>query len=231
MSTADLLGQAETSRPDPGHRRLLRTAGLGGVGAFIAWLGQPVVVSLMAGDDDPTYAAIRRTPFLGLVEGLIFAGIGAGMLFLVLSVWRLVGAGLAARGESPSTAATVGHALGVVGACSWFLTAADSYRLYTSVGHETRSTVVQEALVTGTNQDVAAVLLLFVLGFVAWTGMLVTVGRRSGAVGNVAFAFLLPVLGLAATLARPFAPPLLPLIGFVVASLALGISFLLRARK
>lgn len=58
MSTSDLLGAEPT--PDTTRtttaattRRLYRIAGLGGVGAFLAWVCQPILVSIMAASDAP----------------------------------------------------------------------------------------------------------------------------------------------------------------------------------
>ena len=52
MSTADLLGNVtpEPATPkDETTKHFYRVAGLGGVGAFLAWLGQPVLVFLISG--------------------------------------------------------------------------------------------------------------------------------------------------------------------------------------
>jgi hypothetical protein len=242
MSTADLFGPAEpapATRTDATTRQLYRIAGLGGVGAFLAWLGQPILVTLMGdtGENGTAWADIESAPYQGAAEALVFALIGIGVLFLVLATWRLVTDGLAARGRrEPSVAAIAGHFLGLVAAGSWLLVAADSFRLYTSIGASTpdltSDPALQKAIIEGTYHDVTGELMLFAVAFTGWVVLMTTAGRRAGVIGvPLTVVLLLPVAALVLTLAWPFSVPLLPIIGYVLATLILGISFLIRSRR
>lgn len=234
MSTEVLLNHAEpTIRPDDTTRRLHRIAGLGGVGAFLAWLGQPVVVTLMGdfGENGTVWRDVEDARWQGAAEAVVFSLIGLGFLFLVLATQRLIGA----RRE-PSVAATVGHVLGLVAAGSWFLVAGDSYRLYTSIGaaleEVTPDPELQKAVIEGTYHDVTGALMLFALAFSGWAVSLATAGRRAGVIGMpVALIVCLPLPALLLTLARPFSMPVLPVVLAVLAALVLGVSHLVRSRR
>ena len=122
MSTADILGNVtpEPSMPrDETTKHLYRVAGLGGIGAFLAWLGQPVLVFLISGPQGEAgadWSSIESSRYNGALEVLIFAGIGVGLLFMVLGTWRIIGQ----RRLETSLAATTGQVMGLVAAVSWF---------------------------------------------------------------------------------------------------------------
>ena len=157
MSTADLLGNVtpEPATPkDETTKHLYRVAGLGGVGAFLAWLGQPVLVFLISGpqgDADADWSSIESSRYNGALEVLIFAAIGVGLLFMVLGTWRIIGQ----RKPEASLAATTGQVMGLVAAVSWFLVAAESFRMYTSVGAAipkvTDDSQLQASIIHGTS--------------------------------------------------------------------------------
>lgn len=237
MSTADLLGDtgsAPGTPTDDTTRRLYRTAGLGGVGAFVAWLGQPVLVLLVIGplgEAGADWSEIEASGYHGAVEVLIFSAIGVGLLFLVLATGRAI----AQRSPGASVAATVGQALGLVAAAAWFLVAAESFRMFTSIGaaipEVTGDSRLQASIIHGTGLDITAALLLFAIGYTGWAVMLATAGRRAGVVGRALGVVLaLSVLGWVPVLVVPFSVPW-PLVGFITTMLILGVSFLVRSRQ
>lgn len=232
MSTADLL--PEPTARDDDTRHLYRIAGLGGVGAFLAWLAQPILVLLLSGsvgDAGGDWSDIEKSRYNGAIEVLIFSGTGLGVLFMVLATWRTI-----TRGSSVvSVAATVGQVMGLVAAASWFLVAAESFRMFTSIGAAipdvTDDSALQAAIIHGTFLDVTGALLLFMVGFSGWLVMVATAGRRAGVVGvPVSLVLVVAVLLQVVPLAVPFSPPW-PLVGHVLAMLILGISFLFRHRR
>lgn len=234
MSTADLLGGTEptTVPPDPA-RRLYRAGGLGGVGAFLAWTGQPVVVALAAGDvsDAPAWEDIRSRPWSGAVEVVLFSAVGLGALVLVLAVWQL----LRLREATASVWQQVGLTGGVVGAAAWFLVGAESLRMYTSIGAGlptiTADEELQRVAIDGTYLDVTGALVLFAVGWTVWTVLLVTTARRLRVVGTPTAVFAgLTLAGPVAGLALPFGSPWWLLV-FVLSMLVVGIVFLVRARR
>ena len=96
--------------------------GSGGVGVFVAWAAQPVIVGVMsprAPENGPDFALTSSRPrSSGVTEAIVFSAIGVAMLFLVTAVGQL-----AASAGRPSTAARVGHLLGVLSGISWFFVA------------------------------------------------------------------------------------------------------------
>jgi hypothetical protein len=234
MSTADLLGSSPTSLPDDQSRNLYRIAGLGGVGAFVSWLAQPILVLLIIGPQGEAggdWSQIAESRYNGAIEVLIFSAIGVGALFMVLATWRTI----TRHNPVVSVAATVGHVMGLVAAASWFLVAAEAFRMFTSIGAAipdvTGDSALQAAIIHGTALDVTGALLLFMVAFSGWLVMVATAGRRVGVVGlPVALVLGLLVLIQVVPLAVPFSPPW-PLVGLVSALLILGISFLLRSRR
>lgn len=237
MSTGELLGNAG---PAPGTgtddttKRLFRTAGLGGVGAFAAWLGQPILVLLLIGpqgDAGSDWSEIENSSYNGAIEVLIFSAIGVGLLFLVLGTWRIIGR----RNPTTSVAAATGHAMGLVAAVSWFLVAAESFRMFTSIGagipEVTDDSPLQASIIHGTGLDVTGALLLFMVGYTGWVVMVATVGRRAGVVGRpLGMVLGVSALGWVPALVVPFSIPW-PLFGFMVTMLILGIAFLVRSRR
>ena len=95
MSTADLLGTADPvgDKPDL-ETKLFRIAGLGAVAALVAWVGQPIMVTLAArgegGGEVTDWAGVESAKRSGAVEFVIFSGMGLGMLLFVLATWRLL---------------------------------------------------------------------------------------------------------------------------------------------
>ncbi len=237
MSTADLLGNVtpEPAMPkDERTKHSYRVAGLGGVGAFLAWLGQPVLVFLISGqqgDAGVDWSSIESSSYNGAVELLIFSAIGVGVLFMVLGTWRIIGQ----RKSETSLAATTGQVMGLVAALSWFLVAAGSFRMYTSVGaaipNVTDDSQLQASIIHGTRLDVTGALLLFVIGYTGWVAMVATAGRRAGVVGTpVVVVMALSALAWVPSLVVPFSIPW-PMVGSIATMLVLGISFLLRSRR
>ena len=97
-------GCRDTGRGRVDRRRLFRVAAFGGIGAFVAWLVQPILVSVfspLVPEGGPDFAYIESTPYNGVMEAAVFAGIGVGLLFMVTAVGRLI--------VPSSTAARVGH--------------------------------------------------------------------------------------------------------------------------
>ena len=236
MSTADLLGTTDPVGGKPNlEKRLFRIAGLGAVCALVAWVGQPIMVTLAAsgegGGEVTDWAGVESAKWTGAVEVVIFSGIGLGMLFFVLATWRL----LRLRVGGPSVAAQVGMTGGVLGALAWFLTAAESFRMYTSIGAGIPDAVsgsnLQKAVIEGTALDIAGSLILFQIGYTAWLVLLATAGRKTRVVGVPITALIgLSFLGVIVQLAVPFLPPW-PLAGYLLVTLVVGISFLIKSRR
>lgn len=237
MSTQDILGIAESvghNEPDPA-KKLLRVAGLGAVGAVVAWVGQPIMVTLASRGDGSggvtDWAGIESTKWSGSIEVLVFSGIGVGMLFFVLGTWQLV----RLRSGEPSIAARVGLAGGVLGALAWFLTAAESFRMYTSIGAGIPDAVpdpdLQKAVIEGTALDVTAAVILFQIGFTAWLVLLATTGRKAGVVARPVVVLIgLALVAVVFQLAMPFSPPW-PAAGSLLVTLVLGLAFLVKSRR
>ncbi len=236
MSTSDLLGSGPApieQRIDPA-KRLYRIAGLGGLGAALAWVGQPILVMLLAASnaaENPAWVDVEASKWNGAVEVAIFSGIGTGALFFVLATWRLI----RLKGGEPSVAQQVGLAGGVTGALAWFLVAAESLRLYTSIGAGlpdiTDDPELQRLAIEGTFLDVTGALVLFAIGFTLWTVLLATAARTSGVIGlPLAAVAGLTLLAPAAGLATPFGAPWW-LIAYVLGLLVFGLAFLVKARK
>lgn len=237
MNSADLLGnagRAPATPTDEATKRLYRVAGLGGAAAFLAWLGQPVLVFLIIGrqgEAGADWSEIESSRYNGAVEVLIFSAIGVGLLFMVLGTWRIIGR----RNPEPSVAATTGQAMGLVAAVSWFLVAAESFRMFTSIGaaipEVTEDSQLQASIIHGTGLDITGALLLFVVGYTGWVVMVATAGRRAGVVGMpIVVVLALSALAWVPALVVPFSVPW-PMVGFIVTMLILGISFLLRSRR
>ena len=235
MSTFDTLGATEEVVGPDSTQHLYRVAGLGAVGAVVAWLGQPVVVTLAAGRDGggevTDWAGVESARWSGAVEILIFSAMGVGMLFFVIGTWRLI----RGRLTEVSAAAQVGLAGGAVGAGAWFLTAAESFRTYTSIGAGIPDAVpepaLQRAVMEGTALDITGAIILFEIGWTAWLVLLATVGRRVGVVPVAVVALIgLSAAGVLVQLAVPFLPPW-PLVGYLLSMFVLGVVFLSRSRR
>ena len=214
-------------------RRLYRAAGVSGVGVFVAWAAQPAIVSLMsprAPENGPDFAYIESTPFLGVMEAMVFSAIGVATLFLVTAVGQLT-----ASARPPSTAARVGHLLGVLGGVAWFFVAGSVLALYTSIGFQLGEAAPQQELQQALYQLHAVVLIGFIgpymLGMIGWLVMLATAGRRAGVIGwPLTIVCILAVVVMVAASFVPFAPPWGWIAG-IGAPLVLGIAFLVKARR
>jgi hypothetical protein len=174
---------------------------------------------------------VDSAPYNGSIEVLIFGGIGVGMLFLVLASWRLIVRAV----QEESVAVIVGHIMGLIAAGSWFLVAAEAFRMYTSVGATipdiTGRSTLQATIVHGTYLDLTGALLLFLVAFTGWAVMLATAGRRRGVISvPVSVVLGMGVMVLAIPLVIPFSVPW-PLFGYMLSVLVLGISFLIRSRR
>ncbi len=215
------------------RRRLYRAAGVGGVGAFVAWAAQPVIVSIMspgAPENGRDFAYIESTPFLGVMEAIVFSGIGVAMLFMVTAVGQLT-----ASAGAPSTAARVGHLLGVLCGIAWFFVAGLSLALYTSIGFHLGEAAPEQELQQGLYQLHAVVLFgligPYLLGMIGWLVMLATAGRRAGVIGwPLTIVCILAAGVMVAAPFVPFVPPWGSLAG-LGASLVLGIAFLVKALR
>lgn len=246
MSTADLLGNAETQGNPSTHsgtsaakdsdevRSLTRMAGWAGVAVFVLWLCQPILVGLLAGsgaDDSPDLAALEANSWVGGFEAVVFSAIGVASLVMVLAVWRA----MRLSGAADGVLASVGFAMGLVGASAWFWVAGHSLSMFTSVGaglvDVSADSEIQAASLQASYLAVTAGLLVVGIGSIGWNALLATTGRRSGLIGRP----LSVVFGVFAAIplyqaAVPFAAPW-PLVVAVLGSLILGIALLVTSRK
>ena len=218
------------------RRRLYRIAGLGGIGAALAWAAQPVVVALVAvgaggAGGGADFAYIESHPFNGVVEGTIFSAIGVGLLFLVTAIGRLA----ASSGIPVSTSALVGHTLGIAASIAWFVVAGVFLAQYTSVGFGIGGAAPDPALQAGLYQLLAVIatglLVVFAVCFASWLITLAVAGRRRGVVGWP--LSILALLAAAASIVQfllPFAPPW-GLIGGIGFAFVAGVAFLVAARR
>lgn len=230
---------AAASAPRPTRRgstprRLHVIAGLGGVAAFGFWVLQPILVFVVVGDRAElfgTWEYFQMFPWNGLYEGLVFGGIGLGLLTMMVAVSRL----LDARARDASVLRGVGEALGVVAAVSWLVVAGLGFAPYTSVGYYLREFVPgvaeQKATYEALGLVSTGVLLVFALCMIGWLVALGTVGRRAGVIGwPLAIAAFVAAGATAAAFFVPFAPPWSTICGLVYA-LVLGVALLVKSRK
>ena len=248
MSTADLLGNAEhhdntsirpgapsTAPTDPDEiRSLTRLAGWAGIAVFAFWLCQPILVAVLVSrgaDDTPGMAALEANSWAGGFDAVLFSGIGAASLVMVLAVWRA----MRLRGAADGVLSTVGFAMALVGATAWFWVAGHGLSMYTSVGaglaDVSADSEIQAASLQASYLAVTAGLIVVGIGSIGWNVLLATTGRRAGLIGRPLSA----VFGLFAAVPLyqavvPFATPW-PLIIAVLGSLVLGIALLLKSRK
>ncbi|MET0736510.1 MAG: hypothetical protein ABWY55_12820 [Microbacterium sp.] len=233
MTSTSSTAGTDAAAPAPEQderRRLFRVAGFGGIGAFVAWAVQPIVVSVfspLVPEGGPDFAYIESTPYNGVLEATVFAGVGVGLLFMVTAVGRLI--------HPSSTAARAGQTMGLVGASVWFLVAGGSLGQYTSVGWWLSDAApdpdLQQALYQTLGIVMTGTLVTFAVGMIGWLILLATAGRRARVVGwplaIVAFAAAAVSAG---TFLFPFAPPW-GSIASIVAALVVGIAFLVKARR
>lgn len=229
------LATAQVAAP-PTMKRLYLTAGWGGIGAFVAWLLQPLLVFIISpGREErefPVWETIESYPYDGLFEVIVFAGIGVALLFLVLGTDALI----RRSGGGQSVSARVGTALGVVAASVWFLVAGVTLAPYTSLGtgipdltgDETLQAIILDLPATFV---IGGATLAFILPGAGWIVSVITAGRRAGIVGiPLTVAGAVTLLGPVLVLAIPFSPPW-GAIGVLGYALILGIVFLFKARK
>ncbi|SEB58801.1 hypothetical protein SAMN04489806_1199 [Paramicrobacterium humi] len=216
-------------------RAAYRAAGWGGIGAFAAWALQPVVVALAAAEGEAEYPAwqdgFADNSWRGGVEMLAFAGIGVGLLFLVIGVGELV----RQAGNGASTAARVGTTMGVAGALMWLLWAGAVGAGYSSVGagiplvapdEHLQAALLQLQAIEGTGYGVA-----FAVLTAGWTVLLLTAGRRSGLIGvPLSVVLCLALAAFVAGVVTPFSVPW-GMIAFVLQALVLGVAFLVKAHR
>lgn len=232
MTTSESTPTAAAERIEPDRRRLYRAAGWGGIGAFAAWLVQPVLVSIVSplAGDYVTHEYITQYPFSGVIGASVFTAIGVGLLFFVTSVHRLM------SGVGPvSTSARVGQTLGLASGLGWFVMAGLTLAPYTSVGYFLSEGVPDVATQIAVYEALAlvqtGVIMLYGVGYVGWLVMLATAGRRAGVVGwPGAIVALVGALPMVVTHLLPFQPPW-GIIGGLAATLVLGIVFLVKARR
>ena len=217
------------------ERRLYRIAGLGGIGAFVAWAGQPLVVAVSAatmGDGYPDWdAAVGDRSWIGGVEAAIFLGIAVGMLFFVIATLALIHR----AGGLRSTASRVGATLGVSGAVAWMFVAGSGMAQFTSVGAGIPEVAPDSALQVALLQTLSVALTGFLVatsfGMAGYTVLLATAGRRAGVIGwPLTVVAILVLLVFASAFFMPLSPPW-GMIGFVFLGLVFGIAFLVKSRK
>jgi hypothetical protein len=216
-------------------RRLHIVGGLGGVLAAVAWSVQPILVAIASsaeGDEQPTLDDLMARPWSGAIEAVVFAGVGVGLLFLVIAV----GALLTHRAGVASVAARVTHVLGVFAGCTWILLAGWYLGPYTSVGkfiaEAAPDEAVQRAVLHIHSVGIVGIVVAAVFGFAGWLLGVATVGRAHGIVGRplavvavvAAAGAILPVLVV------PFSPPF-GVVAVPAYAMIIGIAFLLRARR
>lgn len=211
--------------------KLYRAAGLGGIGAFLAWLAQPVIVALAGEETSTTLETLRDRPFTGALEAVVFSGIGVGWLFFVVATTRLV----RERTHDLSTAARVGSVMGMAGASAWLLVAGLSLGPFTTVGASV-SEVAPDSDLQGAMFHVAALvltgaLLTAVAGMAGFIVFLATAGRRAEVIGwPLTIVGILVLAGVAVNLLLPFSPPW-ALVGSILFVLIVGIAFLVKSRR
>jgi hypothetical protein len=234
MTRTDSAARARIDAPpSASRRRLLRTAGFGGIGAAVAWLLQPLLVSVASADlvDGVDFAFIQSHPFNGIAEGAIFVGVSVGLLYFVTAVGRL-----ARLSSAPiSTTASVSQLLGIASALGWLLVAGLSIAPYTSVGFFLGESAPERATQLGLYQLLSVVLtssiVIYVAGFAWWLIALSTIGRRRGVVGwPLSITAIVAAAIMVSQLLVPFAPPWGTLAGIAFV-LAAGIAFLVKARR
>jgi hypothetical protein len=216
-------------------QRLYLAGGLGGVLAALSWSIQPILVTILSGaeeDELPTLDDLMARPWAGPIEAVVFAGVGVGLLFLVMAVRVL----LIDRAGLASVAARVTHVLGVFAGCTWILLAGWYLGPYTSVGESiaeaAADAAVQQAVLHIHSVGTIGIGVTALFGFAGWLLGVATVGRAYGVVGRplavaavvAAAAAILPVLVI------PFSPPW-GIVAVPAYAMIIGVAFLVRARK
>ena len=232
---AHAADRSAASRPDhSAERRVYRAAGLGGILAFVAWLGQPVVVAVLSaaeGDGFPTIAMLRERPYSGAVEAVIFLGMAAGTIAFVQASTSLV---RRRTGDDPSTWAGIGIAFGWIGAGSWVLVAMASLAPFTSVGLGISEALPDPASQVAVLEANALLVMTFALagavGLAGYALFLATAGRRAGILGwPLALTGFAAAVACAVPFMLPFSVPW-GLFAVPLYVLITGVAFLVRSR-
>lgn len=200
----------------------LRAGGWGALLAAVAYLGQPVAVTLLYSDPSVDYQSIgyiAANPWNGAVEGAVFTGLATGFALLVVALAR-------AGRDTVGTALT--RALGLVSATAWLLVAGLSLGKYSSVATGTPETVPdpadQVAIVAGIDIAITGFVAAAALAAAGWL-----VGVASGGVVGRGLGVLCALA--AAVIVVPmlvFAVPFGVLV-LIPVLLVLGVAFLRRA--
>jgi hypothetical protein len=174
-------------RAAPPVSSLHRSAGWGAVLAAVAYLDLPVAVSFLYSDPGVNYdsvAYIAGNGWNGAVERIIFAGLGIGLLFLVVAVGRI-----ARADRHPVTvAAQVAHGLGLLSAGAWILVGGVSMGKYSSVAAATGERLPevgdQAAVIAAIDIVITGLVATAALAIAGWLVGLATAGRRAGVLGS-----------------------------------------------
>lgn len=235
MTQTQHRGSITLDATEPRPHRLYRVAGWGGVGAFVSWALQPVIVAVSAATMEDGYpdwkSGVGGRSWAGGLEAAVFGGIAIGLLFFVLGTADLV----RRSGAGRTVASRVGMIGGVIGAAGWLLAAGATMAQFTSVGSGLPEVAPDPDLQRALLQTLAIVLtgalVVTSIGMAMFTVFLVTAARRAGVIGwpltIVGLVFLVAFL---VPFAMPFSPPW-GMIGFVLMLLIFGIAFLGKGRR
>lgn len=208
--------------------RISRTAGLGGVLAFAAWLLQPLLVFALIGDEERlSWASLEATGWSAPYEVVTFVLVAVGLFLLVHGIDRQCRAD-----ERASPLATGGHLAGYASVLAWLSVAAGQGAPFTTASSdlEAMSAADQGAALAIYGVVQMSALLLAVLCGAGWLTMVGTHARARGVVGRpTAYAALAAALVAVAPFMVPFSAPWGTLAVFVMA-LWLGVHQLLASR-
>lgn len=211
------------------RRRKYRTAGVAALVTAGAYLGQPLIVTVLSSEQDPqSLEFISTHTWVGAAEGTLFTVLGAAFAVLVVSVARL--------GADRTPATTAQHVLtaaGLLSAAGWVMCAGASVARYSSV-----TTGLAEELGAEGQRAAVAALDLAITGSAgvaaicaaAWLAGLAVSGHRAKVVGR-------PLAGVAGMGAVVIAGPVLVwsvpfgVLALIPVALVLGVGFLMRSRR
>lgn len=230
----------QTSSPSPtateplSLRATYIAGGVGGIMAFVFWLLQPILVSVMsAGGDDlwGTHEYVLTYQWNGLYEAVTFSGVGVGVLAAVLATTQLV----SARAPQASTWLRVGQVLGIIAGATWMLVAGLSLAPFTSVGFSVDELVPnaseQAAVYETMGLVITAMPMTFALSMAGWLLAFAFGARRRGIIGwPLAVLAIICAAMSASPVFLPFAPPW-GAIGPLLYLLVLGVALLVKSRK
>lgn len=213
--------------------RLYLVGGWGALLAAVSWIVQPILVLTLAsgeGAEFPSVEFLLANPWLGPLEAAVFAGIGLGLLLLVLAVWTL----LTRRAEAVSITALMGHVLGVLAGCIWILLAGWHLGPFTSVGEALSEaapdSALQQAALHIHNVGSTSLIIASGLAFAGWLVVIAVAGRAHRVIGRpLAVVALVAAIVVVLPVFMPFSPPW-GVIGMQAFALVAGVGFLLKAR-